>query len=327
MKKRILSGMRPTGPLHIGHLAGALDNWVKLQEEYDCFFMVADWHALMSEYERPGDLQKNILDNVIDWLACGINPKKSTIFVQSQVREHLELHMVFSMITPLGWLERCPTYKEQLRETAGRDLSTYGFLGYPVLQAADILLYKAEAVPVGEDQLAHLELTREIGRRFNSLYKKGLFPEPKALLTKVPKILGLDARKMSKSYNNYIAISEAPKAILQKVQSMFTDPERIKRFDAGHPEKCNVHNYFAVFAPERKEEIDALCRSAKIGCTDCKKELAEILIKFLEPIQKKRGEFLEDKKRVFSILEEGSKQAASVASRTLSEVKELVNLK
>lgn len=318
--------MRPTGPLHIGHLVGALDNWVKLQEEYEAFFMVADWHALMSEYENPQNLQKNILDNVIDWLACGINPEKSAIFIQSRVKEHLELHMVFSMITPLGWLERLPTYKEQLREAAGRDLSTYGFLGYPVLQAADILAYKAEAVPVGEDQLAHLELTREIGRRFNSLYKEELFPEPKALLTRAPRILGLDGRKMSKSYGNYIAIAEEPKVVRQKIQSMFTDPARIRLSDPGHPEKCNVHNYFAVFAPERKKEIDTLCRSAKIGCTGCKKELSEILIEFLAPIQKKRSEFLQDKNLVSKILEQGSKQAAGVARETVSEVKCLLNL-
>ncbi|MDD2752303.1 MAG: tryptophan--tRNA ligase, partial [Candidatus Omnitrophica bacterium] len=184
MKKRILSGMRPTGKLHLGHLVGALDNWIKLQDEYECFFMVADWHALMSEYEDPQNLKDNIIDNLADWIACGISPEKSAIFVQSQIKEHLELFMIFSLITPLGWLERCPTYKEQLREVKGRDLSTYGFLGYPVLQAADILLYKAQVVPVGEDQLPHLELTREIARRFNSLYKEKVFPEPDALLTK-----------------------------------------------------------------------------------------------------------------------------------------------
>ena len=326
-KKRILSGMRPTGPLHIGHLVGALDNWVKLQDEYECFFMVADWHALMSEYANPVDLKENLINNVIDWLACGISPKKSTIFIQSHVKEHLELYMVFSFITPLGWLERCPTYKEQLREVTNRDLSTYGFLGYPVLQAADIMLYKAEGVPVGEDQLPHLELTREIGRRFNSLYKKDIFPQAQALLTKTPRIQGLDGRKMSKSYNNFIAISEEPKNIRLKAQSMFTDPERVKLSDLGHPQTCNVHSYYAVFAPEREKEIASFCRQAKIGCTDCKKELAEILVKFLEPIQKKRNELLKNKKQIFNILEQGSKQAGRVASKTVSEVKGLLNLK
>lgn len=326
MKKRILSGMRPTGKLHLGHLVGALENWVKLQEEYDCFFMVADWHALMSEYEKTEALNENIVDNVIDWLACGISPKKSTIFVQSQVKEHLELFMIFSMFTPLGWLERCPTYKEQLREITNRELHTYAFLGYPVLQAADILLYKAQVVPVGEDQLPHLELTREIGRKFNSLYKKDIFPEPDGLLTKLPRLLGLDGRKMSKSYNNFINLSEEPQGIRTKVQAMFTDPLRIKLFDPGHPESCNVHNYYRVFAPERAEEIEPLCRQSKIGCTDCKKELAEILIKFLEPIQERRNKLVKNKSEVLDILKEGREKACRAAGQTISEAKALVNL-
>ncbi len=326
MKKRILSGMRPTGKLHLGHLVGALDNWIKLQDEYECFFMVADWHALMSEYADPKDLKENILDNVIDWLACGVSAKKSTIFIQSHVKEHLELYMIFSIITPLGLLERCPTYKEQLREVANRDLSTYGFLGYPVLQAADILLYKAEAVPVGEDQLAHLELTRQIVRKFNNLYKKDFFPEPKALLTQAHRLLGLDARKMSKSYNNYIALSEKPDSLRKKVMNMFTDPTRIKLTDPGHPQDCNVHSYYAVFAPERKKEIDELCRKARIGCTDCKKELAEILIKFLAPVQDKRNELLKNKNQIFDILEHGEKKAGAVAAEVMSEVKKMLHL-
>jgi len=324
--KRILSGMRPTGKLHLGHLVGALDNWVKLQDEFECFFMVADWHALMSEYEHPGNLKENLFDNVVDWLASGIDPKKSTIFIQSQVKEHLELCMVFSIITPLGLLERCPTYKEQLREITNRNLSTYGFLGYPVLQAADILLYKAQVVPVGEDQLPHLELTRQIARKFNNLYKKEFFPEPEALLTKMHRLLGLDGRKMSKSYNNYIALSDSLELIAKKVQNMFTDPLRIKFTDPGHPDKCNVHNYYTAFAPERKKEIDTLCRKAKIGCTDCKKELAQILIKFLEPIQEKRDELLKKKGYIFAILDEGRKKASTVAAQTMVEVKKLLNL-
>ena len=326
MKKRILSGMRPTGKLHLGHLVGALDNWVKLQDEYECFFMIADWHALMSEYANPDNLKENLIDNVVDWLACGISAVKSTIFVQSQVKEHLELYMVFSIITPLGWLQRCPTYKEQLQELTNRDLSTHGFLGYPALQAADILLYKAKAVPVGEDQLPHLELTREIGRRFNSLYKKDVFADAEALLTKSARLLGLDGRKMSKSYDNYIALSEEPKIISKKIQNMFTDPLRIKLTDPGHPQNCNVHSYYAVFAPQRKKEIDELCRKAKIGCTECKKELAGIVIKFLEPIQEKRNRLLEDKKQIFDILEDGRKKASAIAQETMSEVKTLLNL-
>ena len=320
-KKRILSGMRPTGKLHLGHLAGALDNWVNLQDEYECFFMSADWHALMSEYQNPFSIKENILDNVIDWLACGISPKKATFFIQSQVKEHLELYLILSVITPLGLLERCPTYKEQLREVENRDLSTFGFLGYPVLQAADILLYKAQSVPVGEDQLPHLELTREIARKFNHLYKKELFPEPEALLTKANRLLVLDGRKMSKSYNNYIALSEEPETIKKKVGNMFTDPLRIKFTDPGHPDKCNVHHYYAVFAPERKKEIDEECRKSKIGCTDCKRELAGILIKFLEPVQEKRREWLNKKNEVSKILEEGRLKAGAKAQEALKEVR------
>jgi tryptophanyl-tRNA synthetase len=326
MKKRILSGMRPTGKLHLGHLLGALENWKKLQQEYDCYFMVADWHALMSEYENPEGLKENILDNVVDWLACGLDPKKATIFVQSHVPEHLELYMAFSLITPLGLLERCPTYKEQLREITNRDLSTYGFLGYPVLQAADIALYKAEVVPVGEDQLPHLELTRQIVRKFNHIYKKEVFPEPQALLTKEKRLLGLDGRKMSKSYNNFIGLSEEPEVIRKKVMSMFTDPKRIKFSDPGHPESCNVHSYYAVFAPERKKEIERMCRQAEIGCTECKKQLAEILIEFLEPIQEKRRQILKNKSALTDILREGEKLAGEVAGATLAEVKKLIKI-
>lgn len=326
LKKRILSGMRPTGRLHLGHLFGVIENWKQLQEDYECFFMAADWHALMSEYEKTANLRENIIDNIVDWLACGIRDEKSHIFIQSEVKEHLELHIIFSIITPLGWLERCPTYKEQLREVRNRNLSTYGFLGYPVLQAADILLYKADCVPVGEDQLPHLELTREIGRRFNGLYKKNIFSDPKALLTKQPRILGTDGRKMSKSYDNYIAISEPPEIIATKIQGMFTDPLRIKLSDPGRPEKCNVHNYYALFAPERKKEIDILCRQSKIGCTNCKKELADIVIKFLEPIQKIRKELLKDKSNIAKILEEGKSAAQKVASETILEVKDSIGI-
>lgn len=324
MRKRILSGMRPTGKLHLGHLFGVLENWKKLQDEYECFFMAADWHALMSEYEHPQSLKENIVDNVVDWLSCGIRPDKAHIFVQSQIKEHLELNLIFSVITPLGWLERCPTYKEQLREADSRDLSTYGFLGYPVLQAADILLYKADCVPVGEDQLPHLELTREIARRFNSLYKREVFGDPQALLTGSSRILGTDGRKMSKSYNNYIAISDEPEVITRKIQGMFTDPKRIKRSDPGHPDVCNVHSYYAIFAPERKKEIDQLCRDAKIGCTDCKKELAALVVQYLEPIREKRKALLQDKNRIHAILEQGRKKAQESAAKTISEVKGLI---
>lgn len=326
MKKRILSGMRPTGKLHLGHLAGALENWNKLQDEYVCFFMVADLHALMSEYEHPQTLKENITDNVADWLACGICPEKSVIFIQSQVKEHLELFYLLSLITPLGLLERCPTYKEQLREIKGRDLSTYGFLGYPVLQAADILLYKAEAVPVGEDQLPHVELTRQIARKFNHLYKTELFPEPKALLTPAKRLLGLDGRKMSKSYGNTIVLSDNPESVLKKVKDMFTDPLRIKIADAGHPHKCNVFSYYSLFFPELKDGVSSSCESASAGCTQCKKELAEKLSQLLEPIQKKRHEFLKDKDFIPQILDQGRLKAGMAAQKTVFEIKHLLKL-
>jgi len=322
MKKRILSGMRPTGKLHLGHLVGALDNWVKLQEEYDCFFMVADWHALMSEYENTRALSESAVDNVVDWLAAGIDPEKSTLFIQSQVPAHLDLHMIFSCLTPLGWLERCPTYKEQLREVKTRDLNTYGFLGYPVLQAADILIYKADKVPVGEDQLPHLELTREIARRFNSLYKTEIFPDPSALLTSVPRLLGLDGRKMSKSYNNMINLSDSEEAARKKIADMVTDPKRIRLFDPGHPQECNVFSYYSNFIPELKEDVRDWCSNAKVGCTECKKRMADGLLKKLEPFHKRRREFAKDNKTVNKILEQGKDKAIAVSSRTLKEAKE-----
>ncbi|MBU4252896.1 MAG: tryptophan--tRNA ligase [Candidatus Omnitrophica bacterium] len=325
-KKRILSGMRPTGKLHLGHLVGALANWTKLQDEYDCFFMVADWHALMSEYENPDLLKDNMLDNVIDWLSCGIDPERSTIFIQSQVPEHLELYFIFSLITPLGLLERCPTYKEQLRQVVNRDLSTYAFLGYPVLQAADILLYKADSVPVGEDQLPHLELCRQIARKFNHLYKTTCFAEPKALLTQTTRLLGLDGRKMSKSYNNYIALTDAPEVIRKKVQSMFTDPERIHVADRGHPDKCNVFSYYAAFSPLLKDQVQERCSKAMIGCTECKKELTVLLTNLLAPIQEKRLAWQKDKRRIQEILSAGRQKASLLAKKTIFTVRELLKI-
>jgi len=316
--------MRPTGKLHLGHLVGALSNWVKLQDEYDCYFMVADWHALMSEYENPVNLKENILDNVVDWLACGVDPKKSNIFIQSQVPEHLELYFILSLVTPLGLLERCPTYKEQLREVSNRDLSTYAFLGYPVLQAADILLYKADTVPVGQDQLPHLELARQIVRKFNHLYKTDCLIEPEALLTKNMRLLGLDGRKMSKSYNNYIGLSDDPEIIRKKVQSMFTDPKRIRLTDCGHPDGCNVFSYYAVFFPQMEKEAQARCSKSEIGCTECKKELAAKLIDLLSPIQEKRQELLKDKKYIQEILSIGQAKALESAKKTIAQVRQLL---
>jgi tryptophanyl-tRNA synthetase len=324
MKKRILSGMRPTGKLHLGHLVGALNNWVKLQEDYECFFMVADWHALMSEYEDSSHIREYGLDNVADWISCGLDPQKSTLFIQSQVKEHLDLYMVLSCLTPLGWLERCPTYKEQLQEIKTRDLHTFAFLGYPVLQAADILAYKANAVPVGNDQLPHLEISREICRRFNHLYLRELFPDPQAILTEAPRLLGLDGRKMSKSYKNTVDLSDPAPVIKTKVTSMITDPKRIRKTDPGHPEVCNVHSYYEVFAPEMKKEVDDWCRNAKIGCTECKQILAQKLIDILSPIQEKRQALLKDKNKLADILADGAKRAQKVAGATLEEVKKAV---
>ncbi|HBR15202.1 MAG TPA: tryptophan--tRNA ligase [Candidatus Omnitrophica bacterium] len=324
MKKTVFSAMRPTGKLHLGHLVGALHNWLKLQEEYTCLFCIVDWHAYMGEYEYSRDIQDNIFEMAVDWLACGIDPEKSIIFVQSQVPEHLILHMIFSCVTPLGWLERNPTYKEQLREIKTRDLQTYGFLGYPVLQAADILLYKANAVPIGEDQLPHIELTREIGRRFNHLYKKEFFHDAEALLTETPRLLGLDGRKMSKSYQNAVNLSDSPENIKSKIKNMFTDPKRIRLSDPGHPEECNVYSYYSVFAPEKKEDVYQWCTKAQKGCTECKMIFAEALIKHLAPIQQKRKEFEGNKARVQETLNDGQTRAQRIARETLHEVREII---
>lgn len=324
-RRRILSGMRPTGKLHLGHLVGALNNWVRLQDDYQCFYMIADWHALMSEYENPKDIQGYAYEAAKDFIASGLDPNRCTIFIQSQVPQHLELAMILSDLTPLAWVERCPTYKEQLRELKGREITTYGFLGYPVLQAADIALYKANAVPVGIDQLPHLELTREIVRRFNTLYKKNVFPEPEPILASIPKLLGLDNRKMSKSYGNFIALSDTPETIEKKVSQMITDPERIHVKDKGHPLICTVFNYLMNFGENTvSTQTKSLCESASIGCAACKKNLAKILIEYLAPIREKRS-LLTDPK-IKEILKEGAEEAIDLASRTMDEVKSIVGL-
>jgi tryptophanyl-tRNA synthetase len=324
MPKTVFSAMRPTGKLHLGHLVGALKNWLDLQENHDCLFGIVDWHAFMGEYENSQEIPQNIMDMAIDWMACGIDPEKSTLFIQSQVPEHLELQMILSCITPLGWLERNPTYKEQLREIKKRDLQTYGFLGYPVLQAADILLYKATAVPIGEDQLPHLELTREIARRFNHIFKNDFFPDCEAILTETPRLLGVDGRKMSKSYQNAINLSDSEEDIKKKTKSMFTDPKRIKLSDPGHPEECNVHSYYEVFSPEQKKDVFDWCTNAKKGCTDCKGIFAESLLDHLDDIRKKRKELEKDKNRVKKILEDGREKASARAQETIKEIKKLV---
>jgi len=325
MKPRVLSGMRPTGPLHLGHLVGALANWKRLQDEYECFFMVADYHALMSEYERPARIREWSYENVIDWVAFGIDPARSVIFRQSDVPEHAELFTLLAIITPLGWVERVPTYKEQLREVQGRDLATYGFLGYPVLQAADILLYKAQAVPVGEDQLPHLELARELVRRLHALLQVKIFPEPKALLTEAPKLLGTDGRKMSKSYGNTIDLSASPETIRTTAQKMFTDPLRIKMTDPGHPDTCNVCGYWRMFAPDRAGQVWEECRTARRGCVQNKQELAEVLVEVTEPFRHARssGSSYEEVER---LLQDGAQQARAVAQETVAEVKRAFGL-
>ena len=320
MRPRVLSGMRPTGRLHLGHLVGALANWKNLQDEYECFFMVADYHALMSEYEHPERIRESSYENVSDWLVSGIDPKRSVIFRQSDIPEHCELFTMLSIITPLGWVERVPTYKEQLRELQGRDLATYGFLGYPVLQAADILLYKAHAVPVGEDQLPHLELTREIVRRLHFLLKQEIFPEPKALLTEVPKLLGTDGRKMSKSYGNTISLSESEATIRSTVQKMFTDPTRIKMSDPGHPETCNVCHYWKMFAPDRVLQVWEECRTSKRGCAQNKQELAEVVVQMTKPFRDRRPSTDRDG-QIERILQDGAGKARAVARATIAEVK------
>jgi tryptophanyl-tRNA synthetase len=320
-KKRILSGMRPTGKLHLGNLHGALDNWVKLQEEYECFYFVADWHALTTDYEQTEGIKESIWFMLIDWLSVGLDPQRSTMFVQSALPEHAELFVLFSMITPIAWLERNPTYKEQLQELSHKDLRTFGFLGYPVLQAADILMYKADGVPVGIDQLPHVELTREIARRYNFLYGK-VFPEPEALMTEIPKLAGTDGRKMSKSYQNCIYLSDPPDVIRRQVSGMVTDIQRPRRKDPGEPDRCLAFPYHSLYIPEdilEQTKID--CRAAKLGCVDCKKMLAESLVQALAPIQEKQRYYLDHPDEVRAILADGTARARAVAQTTMAEVR------
>jgi tryptophanyl-tRNA synthetase len=393
-RPRVLSGMRPTGKLHLGNLVGALQNWIKLQDKYDSFHFVADWHMLTTEYENTSELQTNILEMVTDWLAVGLDPKKATFFVQSRLLEHAELFLILSMLTPLGWLERVPTYKEQLENIKDRDIHTFGFLGYPVLQAADILMYKADYVPVGEDQVPHVELTREIARRFNTAYgelilqdrpdeewsrlgtavglpheinlqlfpdspkaakdKKGLiarhyrsaslaekayyrknglgepkdiFPEPQSLLTHSPRLRGTDGRKMSKSYDNAIFLSDPPAVVDKKVRGMMTDPARMRRHDPGDPEKCPVFDHHKIFSPpEVIERADRECRTAEIGCVECKKLMAQRLNEYLAPIQERRTVYERDPKKVRDVLEAGTEKARRVAQETMGEVRAATKL-
>lgn len=322
----IVSGMRPTGNLHLGNYFGALENWVKLQDSYQCNFFVADWHALTTGYADTDQLRENTYNILADYLACGLDPNRSVIFLQSLVKEHAELHLMLSMSTPLSWLERCPTYKDQIANLTDRDIMTYGFLGYPCLMSSDILLYKADFVPVGEDQVPHLELTREIARRFNYLYKTELFPEPKPLLTKSKVLPGTDGRKMSKSYGNTIALSDTPDDVRKKVMGMVTDPARIRKDDPGHPEICTVFAFQKVFRENEQEEIKVACQGGKIGCVQCKRMLSEALETFHTPIYEKRTSFLSDKATLKEIISEGSDKAREKAKETMREVMSVVKI-
>ncbi len=324
-KKRALSGIQPSGKLHLGNLVGALSNWVKLQEKYECFYFIADIHALTTGYADTGKLKDNIMDVAMDMLSAGLDPEKSNLFIQSAIPEHSELHLMFSMITPLPWLERVPTYKTQIEELKGKDLGTYGFLGYPVLQAADILIYKADAVPVGQDQLPHLELTREIARRFNHLYKE-VFPLPADLLTEAPVLPGLDGRKMSKSYGNTIGISDPPDMIMRKINEAVTDPARVKREDKGHPEICTIFTYHRMFNTGGAKQIKVDCSSAKIGCVECKKLIAKKLNEYLAPIYEKRKTLEKKRDYVRDVFVQGSSKAQVIARQTLSEAKNAMGI-
>lgn len=328
MKKGIIfSGMRPTGKLHLGHLS-VLENWVKMQKEYQCYYGIVDWHALTTGFEDTHQFRENIREMALDWLSTGIDPEESAVFVQSHVKEHGELFLLLSMMTPLSWLERVPTYKEQLNQfgQVGKDISTYGFLGYPVLMAADILVYRATTVPVGEDQLPHLELTREIARRFNYMFQTDVMTEPQAVLAKVKLLPGIDNRKMSKSYGNDIALNASTEEIRDKVSQMVTDPARIRKTDLGHPEVCTVYTYHTFYNEQEVGDICAQCTSGKIGCVACKKQLAVKLDHFIAPIREKRAELAAHPERVDQILANGAEKAREKASQTLHMVREAMKI-
>ncbi len=324
--KRIVSGMRPTGKLHLGHYHGVLSNWLELQQDYECFFFAADWHSLTTEYANTEGIRDNTRDMVLDWLAFGIDPEKSTIFLQSQVPQHAELNLILSMITPVSWLERNPTYKEMQENLTTKDLSTFGFLGYPVLMASDIIVYKATRVPVGQDQIPHLEITREIARRFNYLYGE-VFPEPAALLTETPKVLGIDGRKMSKSYGNAIFLSDNAEETRKKVMSMVTDVQRPLRSDPGEPDRCIAFTLHSLYVTEEKRaEIVTACRSAQIGCVDCKKILAQCMIDTLAPFRARREELTATPALVEDVLANGSCKATQEAGKTMKDVRDALKI-
>ncbi len=323
-KKIVLSGMRPTGPLHLGNLAGALRNWLRLQDDYQCYYTIVTWHALSSEYQNSQSIKENTFEVAVDWLSIGLDPERSVLFIQSDVKEHAELHLLLSMITPLPWLERVPTFKEMQREMSDRDLNTYGFLGYPVLQAADILIYRAEVVPVGEDQAPHLELAREICRRFNRYFGE-VFPEPQMLLTETPRLAGTDGRKMSKSFGNAIYLKDSAEIIKEKISTMMTDTRRKRRSDPGVPEDCPVFTLHRAFVSEEKrKELDAACRVAGIGCLECKQVLIDSLIQLLTPYWEKRNYFVRHPEEVWAIFAAGSSRARERASQTMEEVRKAI---
>ena len=330
-KPRVLSGMRPTGKLHLGHYVGALQNWVRLQDTHECFFFVADWHALTTNYADTSTVKRDSLEMMLDWLAAGLDPDRSTLFIQSHVPQHAELHLLFSMVTPLGWLERVPTYKEMRENIQDKDLSTYGFLGYPVLQSADILIYKASYVPVGQDQVSHVELTREIARRFNQFYPtasgRELLPEPQPLLTPAAKLPGTDGRKMSKSYGNSILLTDTEAEVRSKLKTMVTDPARVRRTDPGNPDVCPVGDLHKIFSDkDTLSNVDAGCRTAGIGCIQCKTWAADNMLKVLSPIQARRRQYEDNPRQVWEIFETGSRRARDAAEATMVEVREAAHL-
>ncbi len=326
-RKRVLSGMQPSGLMHLGNHLGALENWKSLQDQYECYSFVADWHALSTNYADTSRIREFSRELLIDWLAAGIDPEHSTVFIQSRIPEHAVLHLLLSMMTPISWLERNPTYKEKQEEIKEKDLSTYGFLGYPVLQAADILLYKPDFVPVGKDQLPHLELTRELARRFNDIYKTQVFPEPKEHLTKFPKVMGTDGRKMSKSYGNTINLSDAEPVVRQKLKTMVTDPARVRRNDPGNPDVCPVYDFHKIYSPQAaQEQINKDCRTATIGCIDCKKLVADRIVERMTPVWDARGRLSKDPAYLNDILTEGSNRAGKVAKATLHDVTEAMKI-
>jgi tryptophanyl-tRNA synthetase len=334
--KRVLSGMRPTGKLHLGNYMGALYNWVRLQHEYNCYFFIADWHALTTDYADPSNVRRNSVEVALDWLAAGLDPERCVLFVQSLVPQHAELHLLLSMIMPLGWLERVPTYKEQQLqignvEAGGKDLTTYGFLGYPLLMATDILIYQADLVPVGQDQVAHVEVTREAARRFNHFYPgpggHAILPEPQVLLTPSPKLPGTDGRKMSKSYGNTILLTDPEPVVRQKLKTMVTDPARVRRSDPGNPDVCPVGDLHKVFSsPETLQEVYAGCRSAGIGCIQCKGWAADAIVAELDPLQQCRRQYEEQPRLVHDILHSGSEIARARAEETMRQVREAMHL-